>query len=35
MRSENQQLKEIVGVLTFELSKLKKKTNHWDSYVKS
>ena len=25
MRSENQQLKEIVGVLTFELSKLKKK----------
>jgi len=28
MRSENQQLKEIVGVLTFELSKLKKKTNH-------
>lgn len=28
MRRENQQLKEIVGVLTFEFEKLKKKTNH-------
>lgn len=28
MKRENQQLKEIVGVLTFEFEKLKKKTNH-------
>ena len=28
IRRENQQLKEIVGVLTFEFEKLKKKTNH-------
>ena len=28
LKRENQQLKEIVGVLSFELEKLKKKTNH-------
>lgn len=28
MRRENQQLKEIVGILTFEFEKLKKKTSH-------
>ena len=27
LKKENQQLKEIVGVLTYELSKVKKKTN--------
>jgi transposase-like protein len=28
VKRENQQLKEIVGILTFELEKLKKKTGH-------
>lgn len=28
LRKENEQLKEIVGILTFELEKLKKKINH-------
>lgn len=35
LRRENQQLKEVVGVLSFELSKLKKKTNHWSGNFKS
>lgn len=28
LKKENQQLKEIIGVLTLELQKVKKKTNH-------